>query len=416
MRLDVKPKPVLFLALVLSGGLFGCSSAREHLAALSNVVGADTHVSEIHMVDTRNGWAWSGGIEHSNLLLHTSDGGRTWQDRTPRAFPYGDRGSCFLDSQTAWVPTFEQKNGGGLLRTTDGGKSWSVLINQGALHYGYISEAEQCRFFNTNDGLANTADYAAGSAYVCYYETHNGGKNWQPVVIIPPSGIPDLNAPPGTIHLSDITPETIGYCPPANVVITHGDLDDEQPKDGVRLSISTNLGRTWRNVKLPLPSEKYREGLVACSTPVFLDAKNGWLPVHIFKYGGRYTFAWDVMAFAVTHDGGKTWTSTPTAIECTTNSPARQEQFDIVSARDIFVWNGANLSVTHDAAKSWQTVKPNIIFARTSAHGEVSQIDFVDARHGWAVIYDNFPQARFYFYKTSDGGATWTELPFKILH
>jgi len=97
-------------------------------------------------------------------------------------------------------------------------------------------------------------------------------------------------------------------------------------------------------------------------------------------------------------------TSSPTAIECITNSLAGRGQFDIVSARDIFVCNGANLYVTHDAAKSWQTIKPNIDFDRTSSHGEVYRIDFVDARHGWAVIYDNFPHPKYYLYETSDAG------------
>ena len=56
-------------------------------------------------------------------------------------------------------------------------------------------------------------------------------------------------------------------------VITHGDIDDEKPKDAVRLSVSANLGKTWQNVILPLPSEKYRDGLVECGDPVFLDGK-----------------------------------------------------------------------------------------------------------------------------------------------
>jgi photosystem II stability/assembly factor-like uncharacterized protein len=410
-------KLLLCLAVVLSGGLFGCSSVHQHPTAMSNETAAGTFISKIHMLDAKNGWAWSGGIEGSNLLLHTSNGGRIWHDRTPRAFAYITEGSCFLDSQTAWVSTLDRKTYiGGLLHTTDAGKTWSVLIKQGAAPYGCFTEASECRFFNANDGVANTEDGGAGSVVVRYYQTHDGGRNWKPVGIVPPGGIPYPNLPPGTVGLSDITPEAMGYCPPANVVITHGDMDDETPKDGVRLSVSTNLGRTWRDVKLPLPSEKYREGLVACSTPVFLDNKNGWLPVHIFKYGIRYTYAWDVLAFDVTHDGGQTWTSTPTAIECATNSLAPHGQFDIVSARDIFVRNGPNLLVTHDVAKSWKIIKPNIDFDRTSSHGDVYRIDFVNARHGWALVYDNLPHAKYYLYKTSDGGATWKELPLKILH
>ena len=44
-------------------------------------------IAEIRMLDATNGWAWSNGLDGQNLLLRTADGGKTWMDRTPRAFP-----------------------------------------------------------------------------------------------------------------------------------------------------------------------------------------------------------------------------------------------------------------------------------------------------------------------------------------
>jgi hypothetical protein len=41
----------------------------------------------------------------------------------------------------------------------------------------------------------------------------------------------------------------------------------------------------------------------------------------------------------------------------------------------------------------------------------------VDAAHGWMILYDNsndLPDGHDSLYRTSDGGATWTELPLKI--
>lgn len=264
--------------------------------------------------------------------------------------------------------------------------------------------------------MANTADGSAGSSWVRFYATHDGGKNWKPVNIIPPGGVYST-IPPGEIGLSDITPERMGFCPPANVVITHGDMDDELPKDAVRLSITTNLGTMWLDVNLPLPSEKYHDGLVESDDPVFLDRKNGWLPVRIVKWNAGYTLAWNVLAFYATDDGGETWTPRPGIIEGGTNFVGSYRQLDIVSVKDIFVCNGANLYVTHDGAQNWQIIKPNLDFDRTSSHGGVSQIDFVNATHGWAVVYDtfkHFTHNKYYLYKTSDGGKTWTELPLKI--
>jgi photosystem II stability/assembly factor-like uncharacterized protein len=412
----MKSKTILWLALALSGGLLSCSTAIERPTEISNFPDGGTYISEIHMIDVRNGWAWSSrGTEDSDLLLHTTDGGRTWQDRTPRALPYVSEGSCFLDSQIAWVSTLDRKTDvGGLLRTTNGGKTWSVLIRQGTAAYGGFTEMSGLHFSNARDGVARVADGSAGSTWFRFFETHNGGKDWQPIAIIPPGA---SYAPPGAaIGISDIAPESLGYCPPANVVITHGDLDDEKPKDAIRISLSTNLGESWRDLRLPLPSEKYREGLVECDTPVFLDDKNGWLPAHIVKYGGGYTFKWNVLAFYITRDRGETWRPRPGIIEGGTNLVGGYGQYDMVSSRDIFVCNGTNLSVTHDGARTWRTIRPNIDFDRTSSRGGVLQIDFVEATHGWAALYDTVDDShnKYYLYKTSDGGKTWTELPLRI--
>jgi photosystem II stability/assembly factor-like uncharacterized protein len=418
----MKSKLILCLALFLSAGLFGCSTATDSSGMTSNVEANKTYISEIHMIDARNGWAWSGGIDGSNLLLHTSDGGENWQDRTPYGFSYCYEGDCFFDSQTAWVSTRDRKTyRGGLLHTTDGGKSWSVLIQQGTASYGCLTEASKLHFFNAVHGVLNTADFSAGSREECYYETWDGGKNWKPIDILQPGG-PYASEPAGAIGLSDIAPDNLGFCPPSNVVIAHGDMGDETPKSAVQLSVSTNLGKTWRELKPPLPSGKYREGLVDFAAPIFQDARHGWLPVRIIKESTNrtdYTFAWTALAFYETRDGGATWTLRPGVIDGDTNGLGDERQVaDIVSAKRIFVRCGANFYVTRDGAQSWQMVKPNIDFDRKFPRGGVRQIDFVDKKHGWAVVYETFdrsPHEKIYLYKTTDGGEIWTELSLKIL-
>lgn len=263
--------------------------------------------------------------------------------------------------------------------------------------------------------MAYTTDGSTGSSWVLVFETDNGGKDWKRVNINPPGGHYS-SEPQGPIGLSNVAPERMVYCPPANVVITHGDYLDEEPKDAVRVSVSTNLGKSWCELKMPLPSEKYREGLVACDTPVFLDGKNGWLPVGIGKRKADDSVTFnDVTAFYLAHDGGATWAPRPGIIGGGSDHAEGYGPCDIVSVRDIFVRVGTNLFATHDGAKSWRTIKPNIDFDRTASHGGISRIDFVDARHGWAVVYDNFPHFKCWLYKTSDGGSTWAELPLRIL-
>jgi len=432
--ISMKPKILLCLALVLSGGLFGCSKVSERPAAMANAATASVSCLGVFtMVDAQNGWGMTAAGEGHPPMLRTTNGGVSWRDCAPRGLPEaGDEegGVCFLGSQHAWVSTFDRVkeieglrraiNGGesssgrneyedfcGLLRTTNGGESWDWFKTP-AFYQDF-------HFFNVNHGVASEADVGAGQADFRFFETQDGGATWALVPIVPPN--PDADVPPGMIHLCNICGDTVAYYPPAKVIITHGDMGDEEPKDAVRISISTNLGKTWRDLKLPLPSEKYREGLAACGSPVFLDDKNGWLVAHITREDDSHILALNALVFYATRDGGETWTPAPGVIELGPNDAWGARQLDAVSDRDIFVGGGANLYVTHDGARSWRTIKPNIDSGREGSKREVTRNDFVDATHGWVIIYDTAdgsPDGYDSLYRTSDGGATWVELPLKI--
>jgi len=175
------------------------------------------------MLDATSGWAWSNGVEGQYSLLRTTDGGQTWSDVTPRTFPYLECRAWFFNSRTAWVSTLDRKTySGGLLRTTDGGKSESVLVKEGTAPFQCLTaEGSNCEFLNANHVVARTADYGLGSVYVRFFETQDGGMTWTPVII------------------------------------TVGDMADEKAKGAVSLSLSTNLGKSWRELKLPVP-DQYR--------------------------------------------------------------------------------------------------------------------------------------------------------------
>jgi photosystem II stability/assembly factor-like uncharacterized protein len=409
----MKPKKLLSLALVLSAGLSGCAELNERPAPPPNAA-ADwgAYICEIQMADERNGWAMTGGVVGRQLVLRTTDGGQSWRDCTPRAvrMPGNIEGAiCSFGSQHAWLPTFQRITGvAGLLRTKDGGKSWAWVKTAPFLR--------ELHFFDANRGFAREEDDGLGSAYVRFYETQDGGANWKPVPIIPPDAEPGANGLPAMIHLCNLCGDRMAFHPPAEVIIAHGDMGDETPKNAVRLSMTANLGKTWRDVRLPLPSAEYRAGLVEGGLPVFLDAKHGWLQAQIRENDGN-TFAFKGMALYATQDGGQSWTPKPEFIESGSDSYAGHSQFDFVSARDIFAVGGANLYVTHDGARSWRAIQPDIDLGRAGSKRDVLQLDFVDATHGWAVIYDNtndLPDGHDSLYRTSDGGAAWKQLPLQF--
>jgi len=410
----MKFKTILFLVLALN---WGCAAIKGRPPVLSiRTAEMGTLILEVHMFDVKNGWALaqSGqGVNFHHLLLHTANGGESWMDGTPRSASNDmDMDAYFFDSRHGWLWVRDRKKEiDYLLLTVNGAKSWTHVD----LPF-HFEEGSACHFSNLDHGIASESDGGLGSFAIRFFETFDGGRNWKLVPIVPPA--PEMNLPACTIHLSSMSPDTASYLPPATLIITHGDMLDEQPKDAVRLSISTNLGKTWRDLNLPLPSERYRDGLVDFMAPLFLDATHGWLAARVSRRNTNDTLAWNAMVFYTTADGGQTWAPRPGIIDGGTNSFGAERQLNFVSARNAFVCAGACLFVTHDGAKSWQRIKPNIDFDRTVSNGGVAQIDFVDKKHGWAVVYDTYkypPWDKCYLYKTSDGGATWTELPLKIV-
>jgi len=415
----------LLLAFLCVALATGCLSATFPGPAATPTIASDTgrSIAEIRMLDATSGWAWSNGVEGQYSLLRTTDGGQTWSDVTPRTFPYLECRAWFFNSRTAWVSTLDRKTySGGLLRTTDGGKSWSVLVKEGTAPFQCLTaEGSNCEFLNAYHVVARTADYGLGSVYVRFFETQDGGMTWTPVIITSP--YPDNSLPPSTIHLCNMCGGGISYYPPTKVIITVGDMADEKAKGAVSFSLSTNLGKSWRELKLPVP-DQYRDGLALPLSPVFFGSTSGLLPVHLLKRNddttNAYIYAYSVLVFYATDDGGNTWTARPGIIELTSDRKTWSfgSHVDVVSLKDVFVRGGLNLYVTRDGARSWRTIKPNIDFGPEGSNWDVSRMDFVDANHGWIVISDNrtfAPFGNYPLFKTSDGGSTWTELPLKIV-
>lgn len=361
------------------------------------VPGPAVRISKIDMLDAAQGWGWEAVAENTYRLLRTADGGQTWRDVSPQGQAPSPYSGYFLDSQNAWLSVVDPAtNAGSLLHTKDGGQSWDAL----SLPQAEAAQNAIYRFSTPLDGVATTVGVGAGNAYFNLFQTHDGGATWTPILIAAPQPEPGL--PAGTVHLCNICGDGL-YYDGERSVISYGDLASD-PVGVVRLAVSTDLGQHWAQLELPLPDAKYADGSVAPQSPHFFGA-DGFLPVNIMKYGADGALAYSVLVTYFTHDGGQAWSAAPAILE---NTRAMVDSVQIFSMQAAIVRCGRNLCATSDGARSWNTLPESLNFdSSVGGPDYVSQFDFVNPATGWAIAGEGMAVV---LWKTSDGGATWSQI------
>ncbi|GHO60983.1 WD40/YVTN/BNR-like repeat-containing protein [Ktedonobacter robiniae] len=113
-----------------------------------------------------------------NTLLHTHDGGKTWQSVAP--FPAGMGGSLyFIDEQTGWT-TGVDKPGIEIIMsiyiTHNGGRTWQKQSLPNTP--GKLAMAQQPIFFDKSTGYF-LARFDTPNIQWYAYTTHDGGNSWQ---------------------------------------------------------------------------------------------------------------------------------------------------------------------------------------------------------------------------------------------
>ena len=94
--------------------------------------GTTWNLTKVSFPDAQNGWIIgrseleSQALLSTKVLLHTTDGGQTWQRaRLPGSqWPYTLADVCFVDAQHGWLLGFTDGYGDYILHTTDGGSTW----------------------------------------------------------------------------------------------------------------------------------------------------------------------------------------------------------------------------------------------------------------------------------------------------
>jgi len=314
--------------------------------------------SIFYMVDRNNGWA-----RGTNAILKTTDGGATWGKVLP-ADPREPIGAFFYDRKTAWavVGVTDDATNATVFHTTDAGHSWSSAEVRESI-----------------------------PIMSCFLSFPNKNSGW--MMLIPDHG---MNSMPGELFRTD------------------------------------DAGKTWRHInsvqlfdnfeRLTDADLERAQPYLSCGGPIlFRDAKNGWLV-------GAFTTTTPGYLFA-THDGGDHWQGQtlplPPSLRHGRMAPVGLPSFSRAngSAGTIeaeFVPDSAGLmdssSVTyntHNGGRTWHRGAASP--AAEKARGEsnqwlgrvirITQIQFVDEKHGWAVALGNDLSGK--LFRTEDGGKVW---------
>jgi photosystem II stability/assembly factor-like uncharacterized protein len=279
-------------------------------------------------------------------------------------------GASFLDSNRGWILIADANdpvNKGVLYRTMDGGLTW--VSNPTPFGGGDI------RFLDDVNGwMMLHAGVAAGSEGVRFFQTNDGGVNWNLVYTNVPTDTGASDSLPSAGIKSGFTPVSMQEAWVSGQTYATNDFYLYRTMDG---------GHTWLKVNYQLPFTG--EGMYLTQPPVFFDSQTGILPMTAQSQGSA-------TMFLITRDNGATWT---------VGAPvAGMGQYSVASLNDVFIWFGGILSVSHDGGGSWINITPNVDLS-----SQLLQLQFIDTQLGWAITSDSNGHTS--LYKTTDGGQTW---------
>jgi photosystem II stability/assembly factor-like uncharacterized protein len=332
-------------------------------------------LDSITMFDALNGW---GMVEYRSVLVHTKDGGSTWQDVTPLdvALPEGFTtiylAPFFLDAQTAWFTTPGMESSL-LLHTEDGGANWEQIF----LPFG----SGELYFLDPLNGyLLSSLGAGAGSHYLAIYATHDAGHTWTLRFTHEPGmskSLPESGAKSGIVF-RDLDNAWMG-----------GNIPME---DFMYLYRSIDGGKNWNQVELILPPKASRTFLETY-TPVFVDPGNAFLPVRVLASGEDFR-----LAFYKSVDGGESW----------------QYTSEVFNGR-IYEFIDSSYGWASDGWYLYHTVDGSITWVDASGAlppGEyLLQVEFVNPDQGWVLTTSDPETIEItHLYMTQDGGGNWSKI------
>ncbi|WP_411676440.1 YCF48-related protein [Caproicibacter sp.] len=306
-------------------------------------------------------------------LLKTADGGKTWNSVSFGIKDFSPVKLFFTDRKTGWAAGVSGKRDSlSVLHTADGGKSWTFQFRK-KLDEGAAGCAGM-DFLNAKEGWFLTSDLATWNGEL--YRTADGGRHWSKTGEIKsvrptPEGLDFTDSQTGWVPLS------VGAGPIAGGLSVTRD-------GGKTFSVLGDDGREY--------SEETRK-VTSAREIVFQTERLGWAVGEDLNRGDF---------LLKTDDGGTAWTQI---------YPAPQPTVDFSFSDSRTGFGLGELSdpnavlKTEDGGLTWKTVK-----SFTGSY-TVQNLSFISPEEGWILAFAaGSSDGSLTVLHTLDGGASWSKL------
>ena len=369
----VRPSPMITGTpeLVLPGTISSPTATAQYLSPLFKLSifigghGWASNVDQTRFYNTRNfGEHWL-TVTPTGL---TSDGSG-WG--TSAAFPSGDIG---------WICRSETESSATLYTSIDGGRTWQTL----ALDF----PCGQISLLNANEGyILSDQGVAAGSHYVSFYHTVDGGQTWELRFEHDPADPDDHGLPTGGMK------SYFGFLS-SNIGVVGGSV----PVSGsVYLFRTVDGGISWNQSECQgLPLDENQETSV--DKIVRINATTAILPVRSYLATGN-----SVTYFCSTTDAAENWTYV--------GMLENVEFFDFGTQLTGVAYGQGKMFQTEDGGKTWTETTSGLPPAVTPVALDMINdlAGFLTATIAPETLVDNR------VYMTANNGKDWQPMPGNII-